>query len=204
MTEPQQNLQYDWHTIAHPFDLVTEVSGIVPIIVWLISYDHYWHSRLIHATLSSPEIAVSLSPEHIHTAFLHLDDYTDVNSACNEWFQWLLSNHRESLKTEENEKIAYCETYAKIIGQNSDSIEGRTAVANLRELERRMSGYEIISLRCIAMGNKWKIPSGSNGLEDELATFLNTSCSSIVKNNDIGLVPFDEPCQPFKELTTVN
>lgn len=114
VSELEENLQYDWHTIAHPFDLVTKVGGIIPIIIWAVSYDHHWNTRLIRATLTSSEITVSLSPEHIHTAFLHLDDYTDVNSAGNEWIQWLISNHRESLKTDENEKLAYCETYAKV------------------------------------------------------------------------------------------
>jgi hypothetical protein len=30
VSELEENLQYDWHTIAHPFDLVTEVGGIIP------------------------------------------------------------------------------------------------------------------------------------------------------------------------------
>jgi hypothetical protein len=139
---------------------------------------------------------VSLSPEHIHTAFLHLDDYTDVNSAGNEWIQWLISNHRESLKTDENEKLAYCETYAKVKCRKKVSMKGPPAEATLRELKRRMSRYEIISLRCIAMEETRKIPK--SGSDDELAAFLKTSCSSIVKNNDIGLVPFDEPFSPFE------
>ena len=61
--------KYDWHTVAHPFDIVTEVNGIIAVIIWAINYDHYWDTRLIDVTLSSSEMAVSLSPVSSLSAF---------------------------------------------------------------------------------------------------------------------------------------
>ena len=66
--------KYDWHTVVHPFDIVTEVNGIIPIVIWAINYDHYWDTRLIDVTLSSSEMAVSLSPVSNLLAF-------DISSA---------------------------------------------------------------------------------------------------------------------------
>eukprot|EP00804_Cyclotella_cryptica_P012787 CCRYP_010547-RA/>CCRYP_010547-RA protein AED:0.05 eAED:0.05 QI:183/0.85/0.81/1/0.76/0.63/22/985/2990 len=203
LLEPSNDdLPYEWHTIAHPFELVVELSGLVSIIIWAINYDHYWDTRSIGLTLSSSEVAVSLSPSHIHTALLHLDDYTDVNSPCNEWIRWLNTNFRRTLKTGEQEKLAYCEGYAQAKGKKcndtSKKAERTLTAIQMKEVERRMSRNEITSLRCIAMANHWRIPKLAVRTSDELANFIENTRSEIVKSEDIKMIDLDEPNYTFQ------
>eukprot|EP00581_Thalassiosira_minuscula_P006206 CAMPEP_0183745000 /NCGR_PEP_ID=MMETSP0737-20130205/66017_1 /TAXON_ID=385413 /ORGANISM="Thalassiosira miniscula, Strain CCMP1093" /LENGTH=427 /DNA_ID=CAMNT_0025980655 /DNA_START=235 /DNA_END=1515 /DNA_ORIENTATION=+ len=66
-------IMYAWHTIVHPFDVVTELKGIIPYIIWNVNYDHDWKTRTLGLNLSSTEVAISMSPNHLQTALLHLD-----------------------------------------------------------------------------------------------------------------------------------
>jgi hypothetical protein len=203
MLEPSDyDLPFEWHTIVHPFELVAELTGIIPIIIWAINYDHYWDTRSIGLTLSSSKVAVSLSPSHIHTALLHLDDYTDANSPSNEWIQWLTTNFRQTLKTDEKEKLAYCQCYAQANGKKcedtSKKVEQTLSPNQMKDLERRMSRHEIISLRCIAMANHWRIPKSTDRTSDELANFIDNSRSTIAKSEDIKMIDLDEPHYSFQ------
>lgn len=196
------DLPFEWHTIIHPFELVAELSGIIPIVIWAINYDHYWETRSIGLTLSSSKVAVSLSPSHIHTALLHLDDYTDANSPSNEWIQWLTTNFRRTLKTDEREKLAYCQCYAQANGKKredtSKTVEQSLSTNQMKDLERRMSRNEIISLRCIAMADHWRIPKSPDRTSDELANFIENSRSTIAKSEDIKMTDLDEPHYSFQ------
>ena len=194
----KNDTKYNWHTVAHPFDIVTEVGGIIPIIIWAISYDHHWNTRVIDFKLSASEIVTSLSSSHVQTAFFHLDDYTDMNSPSNEWVQWLTSNFQGTLTTDENEKQAYCEAYSATQGETELRAGTRKQVLidTRMDLEKRMSRYEIICLRCMTMEKNWRIPKDDTN--DELATFLERSRSSITKRNDIKMITFDEPSSPFE------
>ena len=108
-----------------------------------------------------------------------------------------MTNFHKSLNTYEREKLAYCEGYAQIKSKKHEkATRTKELTDTLRKLEKRMSRYEIISLRCIAMEKYWKIPKGSS--KDELANFLENSRSSIVKSASIDLVPLEEPMSPFQ------
>ena len=107
-----------------------------------------------------------------------------------------MTNFHRSLNTYEREKLAYCEGYAQIKGTTPEKAKTNELTDTLRKLEKRMSRFEIISLRCIAMEKYWKIPKSSS--KDELADFLENSQSSIVKSAAISLVPFEEPTSPFQ------
>lgn len=87
--ELSTEIPYAWQTIAHPFDIALELTGLIPIIVWAVNYDHHWPTRTLALNLNASEIVVSLSPSHLQTALLHLDDFVDPLSSFNEWFQWL-------------------------------------------------------------------------------------------------------------------
>lgn len=78
-------LIYDWHTLAHPFDVVLQLNGLIHLLVWALNYDHHWTKRTLGLDISASEVAVSLSPIHLQTVLLHLDNFIDPLSSFNEW-----------------------------------------------------------------------------------------------------------------------
>jgi hypothetical protein len=154
-----RKIAYAWHTIVHPYDLVVELEGISSLLAWAVNYDHEWPSRTLALDCTASEIAISLSPEHIQTLLLHLDDYTDAMSSYNEWSTWLNKNQQLKLKMVEpsdSEKRLYCNNYARIKGTVMDGETGNgecLTELQLKEIESRMTRHEILSLRCIAMKN---------------------------------------------------
>lgn len=197
------DVPYAWHTVSHPFHLVAEVKGILPFFVWAINYDHYWPTRAIGLTLTSSEIAVSLSPDHLHTVLLHLDDYTDPMSSYNSWIMWL----KETLSTarfdiSEREKELYCNNYARIKGKNnnakpnSDNEKSQLSLPQMKELEKRMNRFDIMSLRCFSMRDNWRIPIGNKDLED----FLRNSQSSICERGDEDRATSLDQQSPFQRI----
>ena len=154
-----RRITYAWHTIVHPYDLVLELKGISSLLAWAVNYDHEWTSRTLALDCTASEIVISLSPEHIQTLLLHLDDYTDAMSSYNEWYTWL--NKKQQLKLElnepsESEKRLYCNKYARMKGTVMDGERGNgecLTELQLKEMESRMTRHEILSLRCIAMKN---------------------------------------------------
>lgn len=66
-----------------------------------------------------------------------------------------VSHHQQTLLgLAEHDRLDYCRNYAMMKGAqfDSDSRTGqRLTVWQMKELERRMTRYELISLRCIAM-----------------------------------------------------
>ena len=156
-------IAYAWHTIVHPFDVVIELKGIIPLIIWGANYDHHWTTRTLGLDLSSTEIAISLSPNHLQTALLHLDDFVDPMSSFNKWYTWLNSSHQQKLKIglEESEKRIYCRNFARVKKTITDEDTFGSDIGNgqrltslqMREMESRMTRNEIMSLRCTAMKN---------------------------------------------------
>jgi len=204
------DVPYAWHMVAHPFHLVAEVKGILPFIIWAVNYDHHWTSRALGLNLSSTEIAVSLSADHLHTVLLHLDDYTDPMSTYNEWIVWLKETHcRKNLDISEHEKAAYLNNYARIKGVNAARKKGASAkgvedldnekqlsMSQMKDMERRMTRYEIMSLRCFAMKKSWRIPKGNTDLEE----FLCNSRSLICEKGDESRATSADVLSPFQQL----
>ncbi|KAL7554677.1 hypothetical protein ACHAWF_018946 [Thalassiosira exigua] len=184
--DPDTDVAYAWHMVAHPFHLVTELKGVLPFVIWAVNYDHDWRRKSLGFCLSASEIAVSLSPDHLHTVFLHLDDYIDPLSPYNEWQLWLKNTHRESLeKVREEEKAAYVDTYAiiknlKADGTNKTDSEKESAMSKVKKLDRRLNRYELMSLRSFAMKDSWRIPKAN----EELEQFLQQSRSTICDKGD--------------------
>lgn len=196
-------IAYTWHTVAHPFHLVAEVKGILPFIIWAVNYDHYWNAKKLGLNLSSTEIAVSLSTDHLHTALLHLDDYTDPMSSYNEWIVWLKEAHcQKTFDISEQEKTAYRDNYARIKGVTTVGAEipnnvTQLTLSQMKDMERRMTRYEIMSLRCFAMtkANYWRIPKANKDFEQ----FLEHSRSLIGEKGDESLLAEVDAPTPFQQ-----
>jgi len=212
---------YTWHAIVHPFNLLAEVKGLLPFLIWAINYDHYWSSKFIGIDLSvSTEVALSLSPEHLHTVLLHLDDYTDPGSPFNRWIVWLRDVYRdETLDISDEEKVEYRNNYARIMAGDAKGGKKMTKTTNvtttnedlsvatdtklltkeqLKDMENRMTKYEIMSLRCYAMKQKWRIPKSNKDFE---AFLRNTRSSICDKGNEDSATPLDETnLSPFQRV----
>jgi len=212
---------YTWHTIVHPFNLLAEVKGILPFLIWAINYDHYWSSKFIGINLSvSTEVAVSLSSEHLHTVLLHLDDYTDPNSPFNRWIAWLRDVYRDkTLDISEEEKVEYRNNYARIMVEDGKKKKKKSKSANatttnedlsvatdtklltkeqLKDMEKRMTKYEIMSLRCYAMKKKWRIPKSNKDFEVFLRNIRSSICD---RDNEDSATPMDETnLSPFQRV----
>ena len=172
------DVQYVWQTIAHPFHLVAEIKGILPFVIWAVNYDYYWPSKALGLTLTSSDIAVSLLPDPLHTVLLHLDDYTDPMSSHNEWVEWLKNIHIQKHHRElsEQETLAYRSNYELLKGEGS--AQGKVdqlTVSQMKDMELRMTRFEIMDLRCHDMKHQWKIPKANRDFEK----FLRNSQSSI-------------------------
>lgn len=76
---------YDWHTLAHPFDVALQLNGLIQLLVWALNYDHHWTKRTLGLEISASEVTISLSPSHLQTVLLHLDNFVDPLSSFNEW-----------------------------------------------------------------------------------------------------------------------
>jgi hypothetical protein len=160
------DIRYAWQTVTDPFEVFLEVKGLMHILVWALNYDHEWTSRKLALNLTTSEIAICLSPEHVQTLILHLDEYADAMSPYNEWYTWLHSTQQEMYKMQQealdkNEKIKYCYNFALLKGTKmNDDFNGggagcsdRLTPLQMTKFEKQMTRFEIISLRCIAMGN---------------------------------------------------
>lgn len=193
------DLEYAWHMITHLRDLAVEVKGTKDIITWASNYDHYWHTKRLDLIMSTTELEVSLSPDHLHTALLHLDDYAGATSPFNEWYEWLKSIHHQTLETSDDEKEAYRNNYARIKGAKTNGGKGPDsrkplALSQMKDIERRMTRYEIMSLRCFAMESFWQIPEENKDLEQ----FLLRSRSSICAKGDEGCATSVDAPTPFQ------
>lgn len=152
-------LHWQWYSVVPPFDAVAELKGVISFVVYSLSYDHYWEERVLGLDLSiSSEVSLTLSPNHLHTLFLHLDDYTDLNSPYNQWLEWLKSCHQQTLNTSRTERLTYCRNYAKKI----ETFLQTVTAAQIKEIEKKMKCSEIMSLRCSSMKDSWVVPQESN------------------------------------------
>jgi len=194
------DLRYIWHHVISPFQCIVEFKGVIPFLVFSLSYDHYWETRSFELNLSLSEKNLNLSPKHIHTVFLHLDDYTDISSPVVQWLEWLRRIRSEVLTITPAQKVAYSKTYAKIKGVKKDEAEsdgdGQHLLTStqMKELESALSQWEIMSLRCIAMRKHWLIPKEN----EEFAEFLRSTRSSISFTNIDSLV--DDVLSPFQQV----
>lgn len=193
------DVPYAWHTLAHPFDLALVVKGVIPFLVWSLNYDHRWQTRSLGASLATPEVAVNLSPDHLHTVLLHLDDYTDAASSYNEWFVWLKNVHGRLKETSSQEKSTYRNNYERIKGGKSEEAskptsEEQLTLAQMKDMEKRMTSFEIMSLRCFAMRTAWRIPKGNEELEDFLRGARSLICDY---GEEDSATPADAP-SPFQ------
>lgn len=159
-------VKYAWQTVTHPFDMFLELKGLLPLFVWALNYDHDWPARKLALNLTTSDIAICLSPEHLQTLLLHLDDYIDAMNPYNEWYMWLYSNLQETFKKQQElmdkkERLLYCRSYALLKGtkMNEDTPGSgagsgdRLTSVQLTQIEKQLTRFEIISLRCHAMKN---------------------------------------------------
>lgn len=158
-------IRYAWQMVTYSFDASLELKGLLPIIVWVLNYDHDWPTRKLELNLTTSAISISLSPEHLQTVLLHLDDYIDARSPYNEWYMWLHSIQQETLLKQQelidtNERINYCRSYALLKGarmnepDNGSGCGGeRLSSFQITQFEKQLTRFEILSLRCIAMEN---------------------------------------------------
>lgn len=190
------DIPYAWHVIAHPFHAVVEVNGVLSFLTWTLNYDHYWETRHLGLRVSSSEVAVVVSPNHLHTVLLHLDDFTDANSPFNEWIRWVKGNFIKTLGITESEEEAYCQNYAKLKGAKLEGGATREIVhltkVQMKVMEKRLTRHDILSLRCTAMKKTWVIPKGSKQIRD----FLFNSRSSISKEESSQ----NETSSPFEKV----
>lgn len=182
------DVRYVWHDIVNPFQCILEFKGVLPFLVFSLSYDHNWVTRALELNLSISEKNLSISPQHIHTVFLHLDDYTDISSPLVQWLEWMRLIRSERPKLTPEEKAAYCKSYAKIIkGMKEDEAEsdGQHLLTStqMKDMEVAMSEWEILSLRCLGMRKHWLIPKEN----EEFSEFLRSTKSSISSTNDDGV-----------------
>ncbi len=179
------DLRYVWHDVVNPFQCILEFKGVLPFLVFSLNYDHNWVTRALELNLSISEKNLSISPKHIHTVFLHLDDYTDISSPLVQWLEWMRLIRSKRLALTSEEKAAYCKSYAKIIkGMKEDETENDSqhllTASQMKEMELTMSEWEILSLRCLGMRKHWLIPKG----DGEFSEFLRSTKSSISSTVD--------------------
>lgn len=154
--------RWEWYTIVQPFDVFAELRGVLPYVVYLSNYDHYWEKRVLGLDLSvSSEISLAMSPKNLHTLFLHLDDWTDTNCSFNQWFEWLQRCHRQTLKSSSTEKEIYCSNYG-------NNLAGMASQEEMKMIERKLRCSELMTLRCKAMKDRWRLPKHSSEFKDYL------------------------------------
>lgn len=157
-------ITYAWQTVTHSFDTFLELKGILPILVWSVNFDYYWPARKLSLNLTTTEIEICLSPEHLQTLLLHLDDYIDSMSPYNVWYYWLYENLQQELKKQQEllgeiEKKRYCCSFAQLKGAKLNEDSSKNCVGSgdhltplqMKEAETKMTRFEILSLRCLAM-----------------------------------------------------
>jgi len=161
--------RWEWSTIVKPFDCVAEVKGVIPFVMYSIDYDHFWEERVLGLNLTvSSEISLTMSPIDLHTLFLHLDDYTDTNSTFNQWFEWMKRCHQQTLKSSSTEKWTYCRNYERKNVGKIEHFHQVVSQAQMRQIEQKMQCSEIMTLRCIAMKDLWRVPKESTYFADYL------------------------------------
>ena len=202
-----KDTMFSWHAIVHPFDVVVElkgqrdrirqnatgcnicslifysVTGLIAIFIWALNYEHDFDVKSIDLLITVTELVISLSPAHLHTLILHLDDFIDANSPFNQWFQFMHRSHMNTLgRVENKDKLAYCESYHGMKVKKTKSASGRKLLSatEIKDLEKKMTRYEIMSLRCFAMMHVWQIPKDSK----EFVDYLKSSKTSIVESTD--------------------
>ncbi len=173
---PRNGGRWEWFSVVQPFDVVAELKGIIPFVVYSMNYDHNWEERMLGLDISvSKAIAVTLS-NHLHTIFLHLDDYTDINSPFNQWFEWLKKYHQQTLKTSSTERWNYCRNYGR---KKVDNFHQTVTALQMKGIEKKMKCSDIMSLRCMSMKEYWKVPKESH----EFLSYLRQSRSEINMDN---------------------
>ena len=197
------DIRYIWHDIVNPFQCILEFKGVIPFLVFSLSYDHSWVTRALELNLSISEKNLNISPKQIHTVFLHLDDYTDISSPLIQWLEWMRLIRSERMILTHEQKVVYCKSYAKIKGMKEDETEtgGQRLLTStqMREMELAMSQWELVSLRCLGMRKHWLIPKEDR----EFSEFLRSTKSSIslTDDDDVKMDPLiDENLSPFQQV----
>lgn len=181
--------QYSWHQIVDPFQCVAEFKGVIPFLIYSLSYDQYWETRSLELDLLVSEQNLILSPTNIHTVLLHLETYADFSCPLYQWLEWLRRMRSEVLKLTPEQKVAYCNNYARVktgmeVDESEDIEDQHLLTPNqLNQMEMAMDEWEILSLRCFAMRKHWLIPKGNK----EFSEFLRNTKSSISFKSDIDI-----------------
>jgi hypothetical protein len=114
----KKNRRRTWYTIIpSDNDVAVDITGVLPILVWALNYDHFWQKRKlgIHVRMSNLSLRLEYLP--LYTALVHLDDFTDLDSSHGEWATWLRRKHQIGITSlTEIERTAYRDCYRKVKG----------------------------------------------------------------------------------------
>ena len=187
------------------------LKGLIDILIWALNYDHHFDVKSIDLLITASDVALSLSPNHLHTLLIHLEDWLDGNSPFCQWYMFLYNSHYKTIggRLSDEEKLAYLDSYFSVNAKKTkrSAVKQLLSAEQIKDLERKMTTHEIMSLRCFAMKQVWKIPKDN----EEFANYLKSSGSSIVElSNPLQfspseiLVPFEQKyVSPLHALVTL-
>ena len=107
-----------WYTIIpSDNDVVADVTGVLPILVWALNYDHFWQKRKLGINLRMSNLSLRLECTPLYTALVHLDDFADPDSSHGEWAAWLRRKYQNSISPlSDVERQTYRDCYRKSKG----------------------------------------------------------------------------------------
>lgn len=107
-----------WYTIIpSDNDIVADVTGVLPILVWALNYDHFWQKRMIGINVRMSNLSLRLESTALYTALVHLDDFADPDSSHGEWATWLRRKYQGSISPlSDIERQIYRDCYRKAKG----------------------------------------------------------------------------------------
>ena len=107
-----------WYTIIpSDNDVIIDVTGVLPILVWALNYDHFWQKRKLGINVRMSNLSLRLECMPLYTALVHLDDFADPDSSHGEWAAWLRRKYQNSISPlSDVERQTYRDCYRKSKG----------------------------------------------------------------------------------------
>ena len=114
----KRNRRRTWYTlIPSDNDIAVNISGVLPILVWALNYDHHWQKRKLGINVVMSKISFRLESLPLFTALVHLDDFADPDSSHGEWATWLRRKYHLGISPlSDVERATYRKCYRKIKG----------------------------------------------------------------------------------------
>ena len=114
----RRNRRRAWYTIISPDNGTdVDVTGVLPILVWALNYDHFWQKRKLGINVRMSNISLRLEFIPLCTALIHLDDFVDPDSSHGEWAAWLRRKYQIGISPlSDIERQTYRDCYKKTKG----------------------------------------------------------------------------------------